>query len=372
MSRARDFADLAGSADAGGLTGRNLIINGAMQVAQRNTGTVTVSDGSNEGYSTVDRYTVNMNSSVGGALDISQSTDTPAGFSNSVKLKCQTTNTDYSGTKFVELRHKIEARNLQLLGFGTSSAKPITVSWYMKTVNYTGPISLSLQTADGTAQYYAKSITPTTSWARYTCTIPGSTSATINNDSGQGLTVDFVVAGGSSGTNAASSDSTGFSTTRVDYINDIGNLLANTSNEIYITGVQLEVGETATPFEHRSFEDELARCQRYFQKSYDSGTALGASTAVGAIFSRIGTAVSNQPIQVVFPVPMRGAPAGTIFSLVGTSGSVSDCGTSYSHDHDEAASISGTIGHTGFSKISGINMTAGNIYAFQYTMDAEL
>ena len=303
MSRAREFADLAGSVDAGGLTGRNLIINGAMQVAQRSTGTVTVANDSNEGYSTVDRFSVNMNAGVGGALDISQSTDTPAGFSNSVKLKCQTTNTDYSGTKFVELRHKIEAQNLQLLGFGTSSAKPITVSWYMKTVNYTGPISLSLQTQDGTAQYYAKSITPTTSWARYTCTIPGSTSATINNDSGSGMTVDFVLAGGSSGTNAASSDSTGFSTTRVDYIDDIGNLLANTSNEIYITGVQLEVGEQATPFEHRSFADELASCQRYHYR-IDADAANDG--LIGALANFNGTSSYG---VLSFPVEMRTAPS---------------------------------------------------------------
>ena len=294
MSRAREFADLAGSVDAGGLTGKNLVINGSMQVAQRSTGTVTVANDSNEGYSTVDRFSVNMNAGVGGALDISQSTDTPAGFSNSVKLKCQTTNTDYSGTKFVELRHKIEAQNLQLLGFGTSSAKPITVSWYMKTVNYTGPISLSLQTQDGTAQYYAKSITPTTSWARYTCTIPGSTSATINNDSGSGMTVDFVLAGGSSGTNAASSDSTGFSTTRVDYIDDIGNLLANTSNEIYITGVQLEVGERATPFEHRSFGDELTRCQRYYQMQR-SGTGIAANTSACDFNIQLQTSMRASP-----------------------------------------------------------------------------
>ena len=320
MSRAREFADLAGSVDAGGLTGKNLVINGSMQVAQRSTGTVTVANDSNEGYSTVDRFSVNMNAGVGGALDISQSTDTPAGFSNSVKLKCQTINTDYSGTKFVELRHKIEAQNLQLLGFGTSSAKPITVSWYMKTVNYTGPISLSLQTQDGTAQYYAKSITPTTSWARYTCTIPGSTSATINNDSGSGMTVDFVLAGGSSGTNAASSDSTGFSTTRVDYIDDIGNLLANTSNEIYITGVQLEVGEQTTPFEHRSFGDTLLQCQRYLFNG--DAQCLGSSDSAGGTSVAVQTPVNLRanPTLVSFSAALRGSmiatAAGAAFSAM--------------------------------------------------------
>ena len=320
MTRARELADLAASVDAGGITGRNLIINGAMQVAQRSTGTVTVSNGSNEGYSTVDRFAINMNNAVNGAVDMSQSSDAPEGFSNSVKLKCQTTNTTYTNTKFVELRHKIEAQNLQLLGFGTSSAKPITVSWYMKTVNYTGPISLSLQTQDGTAQYYAKSITPTTSWARYTCTIPCSTSATIDNDSGSGMTVDFIVAGGSSGTNAASSDSTGFSTTRVDYIDDIGNLLANTSNEIYITGVQLEVGETATPFEHRSFGDTLLQCQRYLFKG--DVQCLGSADSGGNIQLAVQTPVNLRanPTLVSFSSALRGAvlasASGAAFSAM--------------------------------------------------------
>ena len=89
-------------------------------------------------------------------------------------------------------------------------------------------------------------------------TVPGSTSATIDNNNGEGLRLSWVVAGSSSGTHAASSDSTAFSTTRADYRNDIGNPTASTDNELYITGVQLEVGEQATPFEHRSFADELS------------------------------------------------------------------------------------------------------------------
>jgi len=311
MSKAAELAALIGSQSA--LSHRNFIINGAMQVAQRSTGTVTVSNGSNEGYSTLDRFMINMNNAVSGAVDMSQSSNAPEGFAHSLKLKCQTTNTTYTNTKLVEIRHKIEGQNLQLLGFGTSSAKPITVSWYMKTVNYTGPISLSLQTQDGTAQYYAKSITPTTSWARYTCTIPGSTSATIDNDSGSGMTVDFVVAGGSSGTNAASSDSTGFSTTRVDYRNDIGNLLANTSNEFYITGVQLEVGEQATPFEHRSFADELHRCKRYFQKSYLYEDAVGTNTSTGMYFcQRFDSNDRYFLLTKNFPVEMRATPTKEI------------------------------------------------------------
>jgi len=266
MSKARELAELGAVYDSGALSNRNMVINGGMTVSQRSSGTVTVSDGSNEGYATVDRFGLRFNATAGGACEMSQSTDTPDGFANSVKIKCSTADSAHTGTQSIYLDQRVEAQNLQLLGYGSSGAKTMTISWYMKTVNYTDPISIALETRDGTGQYYVKSYTPTTSWARYTCTVPASTSATINNDSGDGMHVKFVFAGSSSGTYAASSDSTAWSTTRADYRNDIGNFVASTSNELYITGVQLEVGTEATPFEHRSFGQELALCQRYYQR----------------------------------------------------------------------------------------------------------
>ena len=281
---------------------RNIVINGGMTVAQRSSGTVTVSDGSNEGYATVDRFELRFNATAGGAIEMSQSTDTPDEFANSVKLKCSTADSAHTGTQAIYLGQRIEAQNLQQLGYGSSGAKQITVSWYMKTVSYTDPITLALETKDGTAEYYVKSYTPTTSWARYTCTVPASTSATIANDSGNGMEVKFVIAGTSGGTHAASSDSTAWSTTRADYRNNIGNFVASTSNEIYITGVQLEVGDTATDFEHRSYGDELARCQRYFHS-----VTVGANNtpvAVGAYYT--ATAVYA---TVFFPVTMRANPS---------------------------------------------------------------
>ena len=118
MSRARDFADLAGSADAGGITGKNLIINGAMQVAQRGT-SATVSESSNEGYSTLDRWYLSFNASPGGALDFSQSTDAPDGFANSIKLACSTADATHTGTEQIYLVQYIEAQNLQQLSMGS-------------------------------------------------------------------------------------------------------------------------------------------------------------------------------------------------------------------------------------------------------------
>lgn len=245
---------------------RNLIINGAMQVAQRGSGPTTVSDSSNEGYSTLDRWYLNFNAAPGGALDFSQSTDAPDGFASSIKLACSTSDASHTGTEQIYIAQYMEAQNLQQFGYGSSSAKSMTISWYMKAVNFTGPISLALETIDGTQEHYVVSKTPTSSWARYSVTIPGSSSATFDNNNGKGLSVKFVVAGDASGTYAAASDSTAWSIPRLDYRNDIGNLVSSTSNEFYITGIQLEVGEQATPFEHRSYGEELLLCQRYYRK----------------------------------------------------------------------------------------------------------
>ena len=319
MSKAAELAALIGSQSA--LSNRNLIINGAMQVAQRGASAVTVSDGSNEGYTTVDRYYLNFNASIGGAIAVSQSTDTPSGFANSIKLDCTTANTSISGTQMIDLQHRFEAQDLQQLGFGSSDAQPITVSWYMKAVSFSDNISVTLNTRDGTKEYFVKSFTPTTSWARYTMTVPGSTSATIDNNNGEGLRLSWVVAGSSSGTHAASSDSTAFSTTRADYRNDIGNLTASTDNELYITGVQLELGEQATPFEHRSFGDELRRCQRYYWKSVNHDTTPANNIANSNNLHSDGygswTAYATTNARTPYfphPVAMRAAPTVTLYS----------------------------------------------------------
>ena len=288
---------------AGALSNRNLIINGAMNIAQRSTSSVTVSNGSNEGYSTVDRWFLNFNDGIGGAVSFTQSSDSPAGFANSAKITCSTIDNSFSSNQYVALQQRIEAQDLQLLSYGSSDAVSMTLSWYMKTTTYTGPISVALYTHDGTAEYFAVSVTPTTSWARYSVTIPGSTTATINDDTGQGMYVQFVLAGNTSSSIASSSDSTAWSTTRADFRNNVGNILSSTSNAFLLTGVQLEVGEKATAYSHLSHGDELAKCRRYYFQSKQLGnTYEGCYYAYGISTNRIGA-------QVRLPVEMRAQPS---------------------------------------------------------------
>jgi len=367
MSKAAELAALIGSQSA--LSNRNLVINGAMEVAQRGASAVTVSDGSNEGYTTVDRYYLNFNASIGGAIAVSQSTDTPSGFANSIKLDCTTANTSISGTQMIDLQHRFEAQDVQQLGFGTSDAKSITVSWYMKAVSFSDNISVTLNTRDGTKEFFAKSFTPTTSWARYTMTVPGSTSATIDNDTGEGLRLSWVVAGSSSGTNAASSDSTAFSTTRVDYRNDIGNLTASTDNELYITGVQLELGEQATPFEHRSFADECERCKRYYQKSYVDGTAAGTVTSTGCSMNAVPTSGNTWRYTHDFYHQMRATPTFTFYvPETGTSGSGGFEGAG--DTNKEAILVAFSSNKSGLYYSTSMDQTG--FFMWHYELDAEL
>ena len=310
---------------------RNLIINGAMQVAQRGT-SASVSDNSNEGYSTLDRWATQFNSAIGGSITYSQSSDAPSGFANSAKIQCASTHTPASYGDYLSLRTTIEAQDLQQLAYGTSDAKEITLSWYMKVETYSGPISVGFQTKDGTSEYFVKSVTPTSSWTRYSITVPASTTATINNDNGAGLQVEFVLSGDTANTNFdRATDSTAWETTRYQYVSDVGNILSNTSNAIYITGVQLELGKVATPFEHRSYGEELALCQRYYEVSsgvnwYLTGLGSGAEVYLPntwKVTKRATPTMSNSASSVVGTVNgVTGSTDGYYWRIVPNSSGV--------------------------------------------------
>ena len=248
------------------LSHRNMIINGDMRVAQRSTAMLTVSNDSNEGYSTIDRFWTGFNASVSGAVSFGRDTDAPDGFSRSLKMQCSTPNTSLSGTNAVFVGTTIEAQDLQRLGYGSSGAKTSTLSFYAKRAGTDwGKISVSFNKDDSPEEWFVpEATTLTTSWARYSVTIPANTTNAIADDNGQGVKVRFYVAGPTDATYDGATD-TAWGTSRKDHHNDVGNLLSDTSNIFYLTGVQWELGSIATPFEHRSYADELARCQRYFQ-----------------------------------------------------------------------------------------------------------
>ena len=280
---------------AGALTGRRININGAMQVAQRG----TVTNAGNE-YGGPDRYRLAKND---GAYTISQDTDAPSGsgFASSFKIDV-TSAASSTGNQFVIFQHKMEGQDLQQFKKGTSSAESFTLQFWIKSTK-TGTYVVELTHSDQT-RHVCKTYTVSSSntWEYKTITFPADTSGVLANDNASSLQLNWWLYAGS--TYASGTLPTSWATF-ADANSAVGQVNAadNTSNNILFTGIQLEVGEKATPFEHRSYGDELARCQRYFY-AYE---LLGV-TLVGG-----NTALCNG--TVYFPVEMRAAPTLTSSSV---------------------------------------------------------
>lgn len=276
MSNARNLANLLGTdtkiktadiADEVFLSNRNLIINGAMQVAQRGTST-TDSNGFG-----VDRFKGTVNAMDQLVTTFSQSTTAPAGFTTSLKVNIDTAETALASDEYFSINQKIEAQNLQHLQYGSSGAKSLTLSFWVRS-NVTGKYSVLFYQSDATrSNTQSYTINSADTWEYKTITIDGDTGGTINNDNGEGLSISYILAAGSDN---AGTPHTGWGayTATDDFAHSdmVQTFITTANNNWHITGVQLEVGEQATPFEHRSYGDELARCQRYYYQIGDSST----------------------------------------------------------------------------------------------------
>lgn len=293
---------------------RNRIINGSMAIDQRNAGTVvTAANAFN-----ADRFVTYQ--STAGTLTSQQVSDAPAGFVNSVKVTTAVAKTTAAGDYFNFSQH-IEGYNIADFGFGSAGATPLALSFWVKS-SLTGSFGLSLLNGNGynqsiTLQY---TISAANTWEQKTILISGATTGTWNKTNSAGMTVLFSLGDGSNYTTATTSAwQTG------DYRNTSSNvkLSANAGATWQITGVQLEKGSTATPFEYRPYGTELALCQRYFEKSYNIGVALGTVTNDGAIFRGATTNQYNDCLNgTQFAVTKRAAPTVTFYNPdTGASGS---------------------------------------------------
>jgi len=273
---------------------RNLVTNGACQVAQRSSSVTGITS---NGYYTVDRFTHYLGG--GGTWTSAQDSNAPSGFANSLKLTCTTANASPSAGTYSEISYLIEAQDLQRLGFGTSTAKTCTLSFWVKS-NKTGNFSIYFLQRDNSNKLFSTHYTINTAdtWEYKTLTVPADTSGVINDDNGVGMDFTFGLSYGTNFTSGSEQTSWG---TNVNANRGAGlnvNLADATSNYWQITGVQLEVGEQATPFEHRSFGDEFAACQRYY---IDCGTLLVQGYGYGSGGDGSGSAL-------MFPVTMRSTP----------------------------------------------------------------
>jgi len=269
---------------------RNSIINGDMSVSQRSTSVSGITSG-NGAYNTIDRYSIYM--ATAGTFTQSQSTDVPSGqgFSSSLKMDCTTANSSLSAGSYLHTQHAIEAQNLQYLKFGTSSAESLTLSFWVKS-SKTGTYIVEFHHNDAD-KTISKSYTIDTAstWEKKIITIDGNTADIINNDNGIGISIwHWLVAG----TNFTSGTLHSTWTTRVSANDAVGqvNLADSTSNEWYVTGVQLEAGTTASDFEFLPHDVNEQRCMRYFEYATGANSHAGlyndsTTTYIGHIFYKV-------------------------------------------------------------------------------------
>jgi len=292
MSKARELAELGAVYDSGALSNRNLVINGAMQISQRTTSDSSISD--NE--FVCDRFS--LRTSNAGWYGAEQSTDAPTGFSHSIKFESTGANSPAAGA-YIFFTQKIEGFNSAHLEFGTSNAKTITISFHIKS-SLTGTFGGSVRNSAQNRSYpFSFTISSANTWEYKTVTIAGDTTGTwIGSTNGIGLDVIFNLG---SGTN---NQGTAGAWAAAGYLKPTGavNLVETSGATLFFTGLQLELGTEATPFEHRSFADELQRCKRYYQRIGDPSNTQRVSDTFGWTTAIILPAF-------LWPVEMRATPS---------------------------------------------------------------
>jgi hypothetical protein len=244
---------------------RNIIINGAMQVAQRGTSFTGVGNGDNAYY--IDRFKFAEAGSPNGEFTITQASDGPNGFANSMKFDCTTAETTLNDNEMIRIIQGNEGQNLQHLKKGTSDAESLTLSFYVKS-NLTGTAVVGLYDNDN-GRYNARAYTidSANTWERKVLTFQGDTTGTLANDNGLSMEVWFYLQAGGNKTSGTLPSNWEALVEANSAPGQTINVASSTDNDFFITGIQLEVGEQATPFEHRSFGEELALCQRYYERS---------------------------------------------------------------------------------------------------------
>ena len=351
---------------------RNLIINGGMQVAQRATSVASISS---TGYHTLDRFEYYVAGMDELRITMSQDSSVPtgadSGFSKSLKIDCTTAESAIAADENVRVWQLIEAQNLTRLGYGTSGAKSTTLSFYVKS-SLTGTYAVSFWCQDS-GRNITKTYTINTAdtWEKKTVTIPGDTGGTgINIDNGEGMRINWFLNAGSNFTSTNTNNQWDtFASGRYAF----GHTAAwgtNTSHNFFLTGVQFEVGNSATDFEHRSFAEELRLCQRYYIDTRSGGSSYGGCSMTRSVYANKAYGFT------AFPVEMRAKPAITFYDGAGNAGALTEdgaaqnrgCTAAFHSKHGINGAESNNTGSGHFSS------SAGGGYHIQgtYTANAEL
>ena len=332
---------------------KNIIINGDMSIAQRGTSVSSITTSS---YNTLDRFKLTIGSA--GTWTQSQSTDVPSGqgFAKSLKMDCTTANASLSSGAYFFLEQQIEGQNLQYLKKGTANAESTTLSFWVKS-NKTGTYIAELRDTDND-RTISKSytISSASTWEKKTITYDGDTSGAFTNDNNTSLRLQFHLGAGSSYQSGTLQTSWGARTQANEVVGQV-NLADSTSNEWYITGVQLEASDTASDFEFLPNDVNLNRCYRYFQKL---SVVLMNFNATGLL-------------GFVFPVEMRANPSVSR-AYVGNPNRMYNVGTAATADVVSPTTIVSkqTIRYWyAFSPASWATSTRSG-WETEYTLDSEL
>ena len=287
---------------------RNLIINGDMQIAQRGTSQTGVANNASEGYNTLDRFALNFYGNEGGAATVSQDTTVPSDttygkFSKSIKIDVTTADSSISASGSHALQQNIEASFLHHSGWDyTNSSSKITLSFWARSVK-AGDYCVNLQATDATRYFVAQYTLVANTWKHVEVVVPGDSNLVFNDDNGEGLQVRWMLSTGADrdGATAGSWFAPGS-----DYFQSTSsqvNFFDSTDNNFFLTGVQLEVGDAATNFEHLPFDIQFNRCCRYYWKPVQGNASTNEYVALGDFY-----ATNQVDIDFRHITPMRTQP----------------------------------------------------------------
>jgi|14BtaG_2_1085337.scaffolds.fasta_scaffold28847_2 hypothetical protein len=351
----------------GALSNRNLIINGDMVHDQRSNGSVFATSG--DTYGTCDRWSLQYSNN--SRFTGQQVSDGPVGFDKSLKAEV-TSYFTVSSDKYFIVEQAIEGYNTSSLSWGSSNAKAISISFWVK-ASVTGTYSIALRNSDFTRSRVEEyTINTANTWEYKTITTPGDTTGTYNTTNGVGIRLVFDLGVGSDFEETAGTWVAGnkFSTS-----NSV-RLIETQDATWQITGVQLEVGSKATPFEHESYGQTLAKCQRYFQKSYEINVVPGTvHTAPSGLITHYGSTDNSGNIvfQTDFRCEMRTVPTIIFYANDGSQGTVYTARSGSSGNttgHTYRRSTRGTCGY-GRAGTTAASYVVAYVEA-HYTASAEL
>ena len=294
------------SINGGQVSNRNVIINGEFQIAQRAVSTASITS---DGYHTVDRWVTNIGTA--GTWTQSRSTDVPAGtsFSRSLKMDCTTADSSLAAGDRLMISQRLEGEDVQRFGKGTTNPKKFALSFWVKSPK-TGTHIVELFDHDNSRHICkAYTISSANTWEQQKLVIDNETSNPFGNDNNKSLQLHFYLAAGSTYTSGTLATSWAANTNANRAVGQV-NVADSTSNDFYLCGVQLEASDFCTDFEHRSFGQELALCQRYYHKLTNSDNKI-------ILFNDYNNNTNNFWASVPLPVTMRAAPTLTATGISG-------------------------------------------------------